>query len=87
MGDLEHQLLRFPSATHDDLVDALQGICQLLTLPKSGKKPTISDDKFARLRNFAIKSRHRQLGLHREPFVFGKKTKTVEIPATISILE
>lgn len=86
MGDLEHQLLRFPSATHDDLADALQGLCQLLTYPKIGKTPEIEDDKFARLRNFAIMSKHHRLNLHRDPFVFGKKTKTVKIPAQISVL-
>lgn len=37
MGDLEHQLTRFPSAAHDDLVDAEQGLVQLLKFPKSAR--------------------------------------------------
>ena len=38
MGDLEHQLLRFPSGAHDDLPDAAQGLVQLLQYPK-GRTP------------------------------------------------
>ena len=86
MGELEHQLLRFPSATHDDLVDALQGLCQLLTYPKRAKDDLMEDDKFARLRNFAIMKKHQRLHNYKEPYVFGKKTNTVEIPAKISVI-
>jgi hypothetical protein len=50
MGDLEHQLERFPSGTHDDLPDALQGLVQLLQFPKAHSKPTQADDEFMRMR-------------------------------------
>lgn len=46
MGDLEHQLLRFPSATHDDIIDSLQGVVQLLKFPKGKKETPDSDDMF-----------------------------------------
>jgi len=54
MGDLEHQLLRFPSGAHDDLVDAEQGLVQLLQFPRSVKKAVTPDDKFMRLRQLVI---------------------------------
>lgn len=44
MGDLEHQLTRFPSAAHDDIIDAEQGLVQLLKFPKGvGQKEEVSD--------------------------------------------
>lgn len=54
MGDLEQQLVRFPSAAHDDLVDAAQGLCQLLQFPKGKSKVTKPDDEFMRVRQIAI---------------------------------
>ena len=87
MGELEYQLTRFPSASHDDCVDGLQGLCQLLTFPKSVKTVIGEDDKFARLRQFAIQAKHHRLGLKKDNFVFGKKRSGVEIPAKISVLE
>ena len=50
MGELEYQLERFPSGTHDDLPDALQGLVQLLQFPKAKQKPTQADDEFMRMR-------------------------------------
>jgi len=50
MGELEHQLVRFPSATHDDIIDSLQGVCQLLQYPKGKKKDDSGDTLFDQLR-------------------------------------
>lgn len=53
MGDLEHQLERHPHGAHDDLVDAEQGLIQLLQNPKKAEtKPTMADE-FDRLRIIA----------------------------------
>ena len=46
MGDLESQLIRFPSDVHDDLADAVQGLVQLLAYPKSVKQETRGLDAF-----------------------------------------
>ena len=46
MGDLEHQLERFPYGTHDDLIDAEQGLVQLLQFPKAPSKAAIPEDNF-----------------------------------------
>lgn len=46
MGDLEHQLTRFPSAAHDDLIDAEQGLVQLLKFPKGSSKKEEAKDMF-----------------------------------------
>lgn len=54
MGDLEHQLVRFPSATHDDIIDAEQGLVQLLKFPKGVKKEVNSSSLFDQLRQYAI---------------------------------
>jgi len=54
MGDLEHQLERFPYATHDDLVDSLQGLVQLLQYPKRKAVSVGNDSMFDQVRQFAI---------------------------------
>ena len=51
MGELETQLVRFPSGTHDDLIDALQGLIQLLQFPKDASKPSVND-QFMKLRKW-----------------------------------
>ncbi len=80
MGELEHQLLRFPSGTHDDLPDALQGIVQLLQYPRLKKKIIeTKDDEFEWWRKQA-------LNLNKPPkkrYVFGRKN-VIEIPAKIA---
>ena len=43
MGELETQLTRFPSGTHDDLLDGLQSLVQLLQFPKDKKSVPIND--------------------------------------------
>jgi hypothetical protein len=45
MGELEHQLERFPYGTHDDLIDAAQGLVQLLQYPKRAKGVPQEEDK------------------------------------------
>lgn len=57
MGDLETQLERFPSGTHDDIVDALQGLVQLLKWPKAAKREAAPDDVFMRVRKMMIDAR------------------------------
>ena len=57
MGDLEHQLLRFPSGTHDDLLDGEVIVVKLLQYPKKGKQRQPEDDKFMKLRQFTIDSK------------------------------
>lgn len=84
MGELEYQLIRIPSGTHDDLPDSLQGVVQLLTYPKPGaKKPnkTTAEHEFNWWRQQAI-SRKTKLPIIKYPF--GKKEKIIEIPATES---
>lgn len=78
MGSLELELLSFPSGSHDDLCDSLQGVCQLLMNPKSPKKITQAEDKFMRLRQFAIDCRNGRADKYK---IKGKN----RIPANISI--
>jgi len=81
MGDLEFQLLRFPSGAHDDLVDAAQGLVQLLQLPKAGKKQVVEDDAFEWWRQQSIKQKNPS----KETFVFGgRRSSLTRIPATVS---
>lgn len=54
MGDLEHQLERHPYGTHDDLIDALQGVIQLLQNPKKPSKTPDPHDEFMTLRQIMI---------------------------------
>ena len=77
MGELEHQLTRFPSAAHDDLPDALQGVVQLLQYPKHIKKTVNKSDPFEWWRNTAVKNRRPD----KKPFVFGQRRNRFEIPA------
>ena len=78
MGDLEHQLIRFPSATHDDIVDALHGLVKLLQYPKTPRKKVDETDSFMRLRQMMIDKKKNRMGLGR--FGIGQK-KRFEIPA------
>lgn len=38
MHELESQLIRIPNGAHDDIVDSLQGLCQLLSFPRKVEK-------------------------------------------------
>ena len=81
MGELEHQLLRFPSGAHDDLPDALQGLVQLLQYPRSKKKPIEKgEDAFQWWQNKA-KVHHKP---PKKRFVFGNRANRVEIPSKVS---
>ena len=80
MGELEHQLLRVPSGTHDDLPDALQGLVQLLQHPKRKGKAIVEDTQFEFMRKLAINSRRAD----RKRFTFGNKGKFNSIPAKVS---
>lgn len=80
MGDLEYQLLRFPSGKHDDIIDSLQSVCQLLKYPKrvTSKKET-GDEGFDWLRKHAVYNPNKKPD--KKPFIFGRKqTKSAEIP-------
>lgn len=82
MGDLEHQLTRFPSAAHDDIVDAAQGLVQLLKYPKSARTKAEVSDLFDRLRNYAIESKKPKKEFHG----FGNKlNKPRGIPAKVAL--
>lgn len=87
MGELEYQLMRIPSGTHDDLPDALQvGVRCLEYAPTTKQEPERPEDydpHFEWLRKTTIKSKKPKTGT---PFVFGKKTswKSNRIPAKIS---
>lgn len=77
MGDLEYQLERFPYGSKDDLVDAAQGLVQLLQYAKTIKKVT-QDDAFEFFRDLSINSKKRKP----ENYSFGQKGKRYKgIPA------
>lgn len=77
MGDLEYQLERFPYGSKDDLIDAEQGLVQLLQHPKTIKTAQ-EDDAFEFFRNLAIDSKKPQAS----PYLFGNKgNRYVGIPA------
>jgi len=57
MGELEYQLERFPYGTHDDLIDAEQGLVQLLQFPKDTLKLQQQDSEFDWYRKQAQKLR------------------------------
>jgi muconolactone delta-isomerase len=65
MGELEHQLLRFPAAAFDDLPDALQGLVQILQHPKHRKVEKPPVDQFEMMRRLAIGQRKSIKGLYK----------------------
>lgn len=70
MGELEQQLVRFPYGAHDDLIDALQGLVQILQYPKAYAVEH-TDDLFMRLRQFAIEQSRES----RAPAKYGAQSK------------
>ena len=72
MGELEYQLVRFPSGTHDDIIDALQGVVRLLEFPKNPPKSKTVDGEFEWWRRLAIKSKQPD---KKKPYVFGGKNR------------
>jgi hypothetical protein len=85
MGELEYQLTRFPSATHDDLCDALQMLTTLLTYPRALKTPQGEDDKFTKLVRFANQKRGKR-SFNPSKYPFAKRDGKVEIPAQSSVI-
>jgi phage terminase large subunit-like protein len=77
MGELEHELLRFPSGEHDDLIDAEQSLFRLLEFPKSGKveKPQPTDFEFWRKLAIDYKKAQDPLRKKDHKYVFGNKGK------------
>ena len=65
MGDFELQALRFPSGAHDDILDALHGVCRLLEYPKQSKKAIPEDSIFERVRQIYIESKKPQNGRYK----------------------
>lgn len=76
MGEYEHQLLRIPSGTHDDIVDAGHSIVKLLKYARSKKQESPKDSEFEWLlqRQKIIKKGNKK------DFVFGQKGKRVTFP-------
>lgn len=80
MGDLEMQLIRLRSATHDDLADALAMVVKLLQYPKSIKKHgEETDDAFMRVRKWHIDNRKSRSTIG----MFGIGAKKYSVPATV----
>lgn len=80
MGELENQLLRVRSGIHDDLPDALQGAVQMFDFRHGQVKKTKPvDDKFERLRRFAIESRFPS----KAGYMFGIKKTQWGIPSKV----
>ena len=73
MGDLETQLERFPYGAKDDLVDALQGLVQLLRYPKGLKASPTHDDAFERMRKLTIAARQ---PIHRGLFTINPPSRS-----------
>ena len=85
MGDLEHQLERFPYGTHDDLIDALQGLVQLLQFPKNLPKKPDTTDAFEWWRSKAINFVKKPGKKHTGFFRTSKKANiSQQIPSQIS---
>ena len=80
MGDLEHQLLRVPSGTHEDLPDAAQGLVQLLQYPKSTKSAKKQENEFDWWRRKAIESRKPS----KKKYVYGSRGKNIELPFKVA---
>jgi hypothetical protein len=83
MGDLENQLLRFPSGVHDDIVDCEQILSKMFDFSKYLPKPKTDEDEFNWWRDITIKSKKGEV---KKPYVLGHKGKKVlsTIPHTVS---
>jgi hypothetical protein len=81
MGELEYELLRFPSGIHDDIIDCEQGLVQLLKFPKQRKSAPPEEDKFMWWRKQAMRMRQpekRRIG-H-----YATKPRQVKLPSQTS---
>jgi len=72
MGDLEYQLVRFPSGVHDDVIDCLQIGSKILEFPKHIRKEETTDSHFEWLRNKALERKYGKSN----KFSFGNKMKS-----------
>ena len=82
MGDLENQLLRFPSGVHDDIIDCEQILSKMFDFSKYKQKPQTEDDAFMKLRQYTIDSK--KSVKPKEKYVFGNKNKRASfIPARV----
>ena len=83
MGDLEYELERFPSGTTDDIIDALQGLVQVLQNPKDAPRQEKEKDEFTWWREQAINMK--KIVKHR-PHLTGKKKQSRfnKLPFTVS---
>lgn len=81
MGELETQLLRFPSGTHDDLPDAMQNAVRLLSdAPNaSEERKETKDEKFLRLKAALMAPSTRR----RQTFSMQKR---YAVPSTVSFM-
>lgn len=80
MGELEYQLTRFPYGAHDDLVDAAQGLVQLLQYPKNATVAAAPVDQFTRLQKLVRDAKKGQTFAG-----FGQKKIVRGIPARDSL--
>ena len=84
MDELEYQLIRIPSGTHDDLPDTLQGLCQLLSYPKNTPSCPPKKDAEAEFNWWRQKAIDSRVKTPVTKFPFGKRKAFVGIPATNS---
>jgi hypothetical protein len=80
MGELEFQLERFPFGAHDDEVDCLQGLVQLLQIPKQVKAEAGGDDIFERLRKMTIEQKHGKPGRKKSGSWTANRIQAVKCP-------
>ena len=83
MGDLENQLVRFPSGTHDDIIDCEQILSKMFDYSKHVKKEATEDSEFEWWRKVTIESHKRPRS---QAYVYGSKGthKRGQIPCTIA---
>jgi hypothetical protein len=83
MGDLENQLLRFPSGVHDDLCDCEQILSKMFDYSKHPSKKIEGDDEFNWWRNKSIEVKK---GNKVKPYILGSKgiKRPSKIPHSIA---
>ena len=82
MGDLENQLIRFPSGVHDDIVDCEQILSKMFDFGKTVKKEMGADDEFEFWRGKAIEAKK---GTIKKKFILG--AKGIKRKATVPFTE
>lgn len=76
MGGYEHQLLRIPSGTHDDIVDASHSVVKMLKFIKSAKKISKQETEI----DWILRKRKQAIKNAKKDFVLGKKDKKYTFP-------